>query len=269
MGERDVKISLLERLIQHARTTSAFAVYYGEGRDAYDIRGRTAHESIFNMNDGNYRCPNAQQGYSPFTTWTRGLAWILCGYPEQLEFLATLSDAELEPFGGRAQIEAEFLKPARATADFYLENTPTDGIPYWDTGAPLLHKLGNYLDRPAEPFNDYEPVDSTAAAIGAQGLLRLGRYLTERGDADGQRYWQAGLTTANTLFGEPYLSTDPNHQGLLLHSIYHRPNGWDYIPDGRKIPCGESSMWGDYHLRELALYIQRIAAGAPYLQFFR
>jgi len=268
MGERDVKISLLERLIQHARTTSAFAVYYGEGRDAYDLRGRTAHESIFNMNDGNYRCPNSQQGYAPFTTWTRGLAWILCGYPEQLEFLATLSDAELEPFGGRAKIEAEFLKPARASADFYIEQTPTDGIPYWDTGAPLLHKLGNYLDRPAEPFNDYEPVDSTAAAIGAQGLLRLGHYLTQRGDADGQRYWQAGLTTANTLLGEPYLSRDPNHQGLLLHSIYHRPNGWDYIPQGQKVPCGESSMWGDYHLRELALYIQRVATGAPYLTFF-
>lgn len=268
MGERDVKISLLERLIQHARTTSTFAVYYGEGRDAYDLRGRTAHESIFNMNDGNFRCPNSQQGYAPFTTWTRGLSWILAGYPEELEFLATLSDAELEPFGGRAKIEAEFLKPALATADFYLEHTPTDGIPYWDTGAPLLHKLGNYLDRPAEPFNDYEPVDSTAAAISAQGLLRLGRYLTERGNPDGARYWQAGLTVANTLFGEPYLSSDPNHQGLLLHSVYHRPNGWDYIPDGQKVPCGESSMWGDYHLRELALYIQRVATGAPYLTFF-
>ena len=111
-------------------------------------------------------------------------------------------------------------------------------------------------------------MDSTAAAIGAQGLLRLGHYLTQRGDADGQRYWQAGLTTANTLLGEPYLSRDPNHQGLLLHSIYHRPNGWDYIPQGQKVPCGESSMWGDYHLRELALYIQRVATGAPYLTFF-
>ena len=64
------------------------------------------------------------------------------------------------------------------------------------------------------------------------------------------------------------LSADPNHQGLLLHSVYHRPNGWDYIPEGRKVPCGESSMWGDYHLRELALYIQRAAANAPYLTFF-
>ena len=268
MGEKDAKISLIERLIFHARTTAAYAVYYGEGRDSYDLRGRTAHESIFNTNDGSYRCPNSQQGYAPFSTWTRGLAWVMCGYPEQLEFLETLADAELEPFGGRAAVEAEMLRTARATCDFYIEHTPVDGIPYWDTGAPLLHKLGNYLDRPAEPFNAFEPVDSSAAAIAAQGLLRLGNYLTKRGDADGARYWQAGLTVANTLFGEPYLSRDPNHQGLLLHSVYHRPNGWDHIPAGQSVPCGESSMWGDYHARELALYIQRVATGAPYLTFF-
>lgn len=269
MGEQDVQISLLERLIGHARTTAQFAVYYGEGRDAYDVWGRTAHESLFNVNNGAYRCPNSQQGYAPFTTWTRGLAWILCGYPEQLEFLATLDDAELEPFGGRAAVEAEFLRPARATADFYLAETPRDGIPYWDTGAPLLHKLGDYLDRPAEPFNAYEPVDSSAAAIAAQGLIRLGRYLAARGDAAGKRYLQAGLTVAETLFGETYLSADPRHQGLILHSVYHRPNGWDYIPEGQSVPCGESSMWGDYHARELALLIQRDAENAPYLQFFQ
>ena len=48
-------------------------------------------------------------------------------------------------------------------------------------------------------------------------------------------------------------STVRTHQGLILHSVYHRPNGWDYMPPGRKIPCGESSMWGDYHVREVAL----------------
>jgi hypothetical protein len=26
-------------------------------------------------------------------------------------------------------------------------------------------------------------------------------------------------------------------------------------------------MWGDYHARELALYIQRVARGGPYLTF--
>ena len=271
MGEKDTKISLLDRLLQHARTTAKYVVFYGEGRDSYDLRGRTTHECIFNMNDGSYRCPSSQQGYSPFSTWTRGLAWIMCGYPELLEYIEALPDADLEPFGGRSAVEGELLRPARATCDFYIEQTPTDGVPYWDTGAPLLYKLGNYLERPADPFNDFEPVDSSAAAIGAQGLLRLGHYLTKRGDAAGARYWQAGLTVANTLFAEPYLSLDPEHQGLLLHSVYHRPNGWDYIPTGRKVPCGESSMWGDYHARELALYIQRAAQSAaniPYLTFF-
>jgi unsaturated chondroitin disaccharide hydrolase len=268
MGERDAKISLLERLLDHAKTTADFAVYYGSGRDNYDIRGRVAHESIFNLNDGNYRCPNSQQGFAPFTTWTRGQAWIIAGYPEQLEWIATLSDEELEPFGGRSVVEAHLLKPALAACDFYIEHTPTDGIPYWDTGAPELHRLGNYLDRPAQIENDFEPVDSSAAAIAAQGFLRLGRYLKNKGDARGDTYWQAGLTITETVLSEPYLSTDPEHQGLILHSIYHRPNGWDYIPEGSKIPRGESSMWGDYHARELALYVQRIIENKPYYTFF-
>src|SRR5437016_3942052 len=52
MGERDQKISLLQRLVEHALTTARYAVYYGERRDAYDQRGRTAHESIFNVLNG-------------------------------------------------------------------------------------------------------------------------------------------------------------------------------------------------------------------------
>ncbi|MFA7343055.1 MAG: hypothetical protein WC003_02010 [Terrimicrobiaceae bacterium] len=268
MGEKDRKISLLDRLLQHARTTADFAVFYGEGRDSYDVRGRVAHESIFNMNDGNFRCPNSQQGFSPFTTWTRGLAWIIAGYPEQLEWIATLPDAELAAFGGRAEVEAMLLRPALATCDFYIANSPADGIPYWDTGAPELHRIPDFLDRPAQIENDFEPVDSSAAAIAAQGLLRLGRYLHAKGDPRGDKYWQAGLTVAKTVLSEPYLSVDPTHQGLILHSVYHRPNGWDHIPEGSKIPRGESSMWGDYHARELALFIQRLAENKPYHTFF-
>jgi unsaturated chondroitin disaccharide hydrolase len=255
MGENNRRISLLERLLDHARTTARHSVYYGKGRDAFDVRGRVAHEAIFNINDGNFRCPNSQQGYSPFTTWTRGLAWAMCGFAEQLEFLRAI---------GETRHCALFMQAARATCDFYIKNTPTDGIPYWDTGAPSLHKLGDYLDRPAEPFNEFEPVDSSAAAIAAQGLLRFGHYLGK----NGKRYWQAGLTILNALLDEPYLSTNARHQGLILHSVYHHPNGWDYIPRGHKVPCDESSMWGDYHAREVALYVQRVAQHKPYLKFF-
>jgi unsaturated chondroitin disaccharide hydrolase len=267
-GENDRAVSLLGRLVAHARTTAEFAVYYGEGRDHYDVRGRVAHESLFNTNDGAFRAPNSQQGYSPFTTWTRGLAWIICGYAEQLEFLATCPDEELNPFGGRNEIEAMMLRAATATCDFYIEHTPACGVPYWDTGAPGLHRLGDYLSRPADPFNDVEPVDSSAAAIAAQGLLRLGRYLGEESDA-GRRYWQAGLKVMDTLLEEPYLSTDPAHQGLLLHVVYHWPRGWDFVPEGKSVPVGESAMWGDYHLREAALYLQRLVSGEPYLEFWR
>ncbi len=269
MGENDRRISLLGRAIEHAATTARYSIYYGDRRDVYDVRGRTAHESVFNRNDGNYRCPNSQQGFSPFTTWTRGLAWAMCGFAEQLEFLETLSDAELTHVGGRAGITATFRNAAEATCDFYLENTTTDGIPFWDTGAPHLWKLGDVLTAASNPYNEHEPVDSSAAAIGAQGLLRLGAWLESKGEAAAAgRYRQAGLTVLQTLLDEPYLSTDPRHQGLLLHSIYHRPNGWDHIPEGRSIPCGESSMWGDYHLREAALYVQRLAENKPYLTFW-
>ena len=40
------------------------------------------------------------------------------------------------------------------------------------------------------------------------------------------------------------------------------------MPPGRKVPCGESSQWGDYHLRELALFVQRLARGEPYYVFY-
>src|ERR1039458_5716589 len=264
-GERDQSISLLERLLAHAETTARYSIYYGKGRDAYDVRGRTAHESIFNVNDGSYRCPNSQQGYSPFSTWTRGLAWAILGYAEQLEFLQAVSPEEARSRLREGAVQTMFLDAARATADFYLASSCTDGIPMWDTGAPNLHRLGDYLDRPADPFNRWEPVDSSAAAIAAQGLVRLGNHLLARGDdKNGDRYRQAGLTVANTLFDEPYLSTNPKHQGLLLHSVYHRPNEWDYVAPGQKVPNGESSMWGDYHARELALLLLREARGDAY-----
>src|SRR5256885_314097 len=85
-AEGDQKINLLERAVQHLESTATHSIFYGEGRDVYDKWGRTAHESIFNVKDGNYRCPNSQQGYSGFTTWTRGLAWAMCGFAEQLEW---------------------------------------------------------------------------------------------------------------------------------------------------------------------------------------
>ncbi|MEN3338068.1 MAG: unsaturated chondroitin disaccharide hydrolase [Acidobacteriota bacterium] len=270
MEEQDARVSLLERLVHHARATARYNVYFGRGRDRYDVRGRTSHESLFNPANGTYRGPSTQQGYSPFSTWTRGLAWAMVGFAEQIEFLAILPDAALEACGGRADVEAMMLEAARATCDHYIEIAAADGVPYWDAGAPGLAALEDWGERPADPFNPHEPVDSSAAAIAAQGLLRLARILSRSGASGAERYEQAGLRVLDTLFdpGGPYVSTDGAHQGLLLHSVYHWPNGWDYVPPGAKTPRGESSQWGDYHAREAAVYVKRLAEGAPYLTFF-
>ena len=179
-AENDIRINLLDRAIQHIRATAHYSIYYGEGRDTYDEWGRTAHESVFNTRDGNYRCPNSQQGFSGFTTWTRGLAWAMCGFAEELEWIDTIPETELKSLGTKKEIESFMLKAAKATCDFYIGNSAADGIPYWDTGAPGLVKLGNYFERNSEPYNDHEPVDSSAAAIGAQGLIRLGKYLLKK-----------------------------------------------------------------------------------------
>jgi len=269
LSENDIKINLLKRGIQHVLSTARYSVYYGDGRDRYDISGRTAHESIFNINDGKYRCPGTQQGYSGFSTWTRGLAWAICGFAEELELIDALSDKDLEILGGRHTIEEFMVKAAKATSDFYIENTPADGIPYWDTGAPGLDHLGDYLSRPSDPYNNYEPIDSSAAAIASQGLLRLGKHYEELGQfEESKKYCQAGLTVVKTLLTDRYLSTDPEHQGLILHSVYHYPKDWDHKPEGSNVPYGESSMWGDYHAREVAIYLQKLINNEPYYTFF-
>ena len=266
-GENDKKINLLQRAIQHLLATVRYSIYYGERRDQYDVSGRTAHEIIFNTNDGNYRCPNSQQGYTGFSTWTRGLAWAICGLGEILEILDLLPEEDYAEVISKESLTKTLEKAALATSEFYLANTPSDGIPYWDTGAPQLYRLEDYLNRPADPYNAFEPVDSSAACIAAQGLLRIGNFLKTSHPEKSKKYLEAGYQIAKVLFQEPYLSTDPEHQGLILHSIYHRPNGWDFAPEKGKVPYGESSMWGDYHARELALLIQRNIQKEKYYSF--
>jgi unsaturated chondroitin disaccharide hydrolase len=263
--ENDRKADLLKRAVLHGLCTNQYLVFHGDSEQTYDVRGRTAHEGTFNRSDGSFRARGTQQGYSPFSTWTRGLAWAMLGYAEELEFFATIDERSFESSTGlkKSAVIAAFESAAKATCDHYINDcAAADGIVYWDDGAPGLAKLGDWRSRPADPFNDFEPVDSSASAIAAQGLLRLGKYL---GDA---KYAAAGLTTARMLLSDAFLSTANEHQGLLLHSVYHRPNGWDHIPKGRKVPCGESSMWGDYHLIELGVYLSRMARGERYLTFY-
>ncbi|WP_198408767.1 hypothetical protein [Sodalis glossinidius] len=152
-----------------------------------------------------------QQGYSGFSTWTRGLSWAICSFAELLEYLQALPADKWHASQDRASTVATLEKAAAAVCDFYLAFTTLDGIPYWDTGAPGLATLDAPYERYPDPANAVEPVDSSAAAIAAQGLLRFGAWLGANQRAGAQRYRQAGLTVLQTLLDDRYLSLAPQH----------------------------------------------------------
>ena len=271
--EQDASINLLDRLIAaRARDRAIQRVLRPRPRSIRRARTRRARKPLQSRQRHVSRARARSRATPPSPRGPAALRGPCSASPRSSNSWKRCHDADLEPRGGREAIDTILLDAARATSDFYIDDaTAADGVPYWDTGAPGLGALGDWRTRPADPFNPHEPVDSSAAAIAAQGLLRLGHLLATRGlRPEARRYEQAGLQVAATLFDEtgPYLSRDPDHQGLVLHSVYHWPNGWDHVPRGATTPRNESSQWGDYHARELALYIKRAADGGPYLAFY-
>jgi unsaturated chondroitin disaccharide hydrolase len=109
--ENDRKADLLKRLVLHALCTNQYILFHGDSGHTYDVRGRTAHEALFNLNDGNFRARSTQQGYSPFSTWTRGLAWAMLGYAEELEFFATIDDGIFEASVGLPKVDVVGMRP--------------------------------------------------------------------------------------------------------------------------------------------------------------
>ena len=67
LEEQDAEVNLLERLVQHATATAQYSVYYGKGRDIYDVRGRVAHESLFNPANGHVPLPELASRATPLS----------------------------------------------------------------------------------------------------------------------------------------------------------------------------------------------------------
>jgi unsaturated chondroitin disaccharide hydrolase len=200
---------LYRKAVTHARTTEKYLVRKA-GTRLVDGDGMVIHEAIFNPTRGEFRNLSTQQGYSPFTCWARGLAWAMYGFTDTYPFTK-------EPL---------FLETAERCAGFYLENTPENGVPFWDYGAP------NIPD---------EPLDSSAAAIAAGAFWKLKDIAgTSRSAAT---YRQAALQILSTLTSESF-SNDSSREGILQHGVYHKPMNWG---------VDESVMWGDYFFME-ALY---------------
>jgi len=199
---------LFRKAVTHARTTEKYLVRK-HGERMMDREGSVIHEGIFNPVRGEFRNLSTQQGYSPFTCWARGLAWAIYGFTDTFLFTG----------------EHLFLETAERCAGFYLENTPENGVPFWDYGAPSIPN---------------EPVDSSAAAIVAGAFWKL-KSVEGTGRASSS-YRGAALAILDSLTGDEFLGNhDPQYEGILRHGVYHRPMNWG---------VDESVMWGDYFFME-------------------
>jgi hypothetical protein len=102
---------LLRTVLEHCLTTRRVLVR---------ADGSTAHEGIFDLKTGEFLRQTTHQGFRGDSCWSRGLTWSLYGFGIAYRYTR----------------DRRFLEAAELNADFYIEQTPRDGVPPWDYDAP-------------------------------------------------------------------------------------------------------------------------------------
>jgi unsaturated chondroitin disaccharide hydrolase len=190
---------LLRRATDHCLTTR---------RQLVRGDGSTAHEGIFDLRSGEFLRQSTHQGWRGDSAWARGQTWALYGFGTAY----------------RLSGDARFLDTAERCADFYIENTPSHGVP------------PNDWDQPDPP----RPYESSAAAIAASGLLQLAS-LTKNPDR-AATYNTYARTILTTLLTSDFLgSSTPGWEGILRRASYH---------ERKDLGVNESVMWGEYFFVE-------------------
>lgn len=176
----------------------------------------TYHTFYIDTASGRPRFGSTHQGYSDDSCWARGQAWGIYGFA----------------LGGLHTGDPEHVELAARLASYFLNRLPSDGICCWD----LI-----FTD------DDTTPRDSSAAAIAACGLIELARALPlsdSRRDIFANWAWRI----AEEL-GANYLAPVEGSNALLLHAVYHMPNG---------AGVDEACIWGDYFYMEALMRLRHV-----------
>ena len=172
------------RGISRSHATKSMAHHFRED-------GGTYHVLNYSQRDGRVQEIRRGQGASCETAWSRGQSWAIYGY--------TMMYRETK--------DPAYLAFAQKVSDFAINhpNMPSDGVPYWDYGAPG------------------EERDSSAASVMASGLLELADVV---GGEKGASYRAFAVKQLLSLASPAYFSEgDEVGHFLLKHGVGAKPYG--------------------------------------------
>lgn len=131
------------------------------------------------------------QGHRDESCWTRGHSWLVYGYPVAYRYTK----------------DEKIFDIHRAVTYYFLNNLPSDLIPYWDFD-----------------FNDssLEPRDASAAAVVCAGLLEMCSHLPDGAD-DKKLFKNAAGAILKALI-KHCLNSGDEGDGILLHSTGSKPH---------------------------------------------
>ena len=192
----------------HAQTTITYLVR---------SNGSTYEMADFNPTTGAFIANYTYAGLSVNSTWSRGQAWALYGFVQA--YHNTKNPA--------------FLTTAEQLAAYFFNNLPPDHVPYWD------------FDAPASPTT---PRDTSAAAIGADGLIMLSTVAATQ--AERATYLKEAREILASL-SVSYLAPASGEAVLT--------DGTDSVPGNDEVDT--ALIFGDYYFTEALLRLQYVDEG--------
>jgi len=126
--------------------------------------GSVRHIVEFDPASGEYIRSHGGQGYEEGSCWSRGQAWALYG------FINGYKNTQRE----------DYLLLAKKTADYFLDHVPESNLVPVDFHQP----------------SDVTWEDSSAACIGASGMLELAKHLSKE---EGKKYYEGAVGLLNAL----------------------------------------------------------------------
>jgi unsaturated chondroitin disaccharide hydrolase len=178
------------------------------------LDGSTFQLANFDPTTGALLSQGTFAGYSDSSTWARGQAWALYGFVQAYQ-----------TSGNPA-----FLTTAEDVANYFVSHLPANDIPPWD------------FDAPGTP-----PVDTSAAAIAADGLVMLSTVAGTQG--------ASYLSDAENILGSlssNYLDLGASGESVLIDGY---PGGLD--------ATNTALIYGDYYFTEALLRLQDVLDGKP------